>query len=101
MSPSAQPWLSELNYTFSGGYAKIPITKRAGWQWHRTRMTVPARATRLWLVSVFRQGWVVLLVALLRHEPVPQGRFVPEPRPVLPALEDQACAPARDLPEAA
>src|SRR3989449_154198 len=99
------------------------ITKRAGWQWHRTRMRDPDRAARLWLavavatlwllsvgevtdatipvgtlldvtgmcperprtrratrlrlVSVFRQGWVTLLVALLRHEPLPQGRFVP------------------------
>src|SRR5262249_3676043 len=27
------------------------ITKRAGWQWHRTRMTDPARAARLWLAG--------------------------------------------------
>jgi len=25
------------------------ITKRAGWQWHRTRMADPDRAARLWL----------------------------------------------------
>jgi hypothetical protein len=37
------------------------------------------RATRLRLVSVLRQGWVALWVALLRQEPVPQGAFVPEP----------------------
>ncbi len=101
------------------------ITKRAGWQWHRTRMnhperaarrwlavavatlwllsgggaadaTIPAstlldvpalgpdrprtrRATRLRLVRVFRQGWVLLLVALLRQDPLPEGRFVPDP----------------------
>jgi hypothetical protein len=36
------------------------------------------RATRLRLVSVFRQGWVALVVALLRQEPLPQGHFVPE-----------------------
>jgi len=123
------------------------ITKRAGWQWHRTRMTDPARAARLWLavavatlwllsvggeadetmptstlldvtalcperprsrratrlrlVSVFRQGWVELLVALLRQEPLPQGRFVPEPWPAVPALEDAGCEPAMALPEAA
>jgi hypothetical protein len=91
------------------------ITKRAGWQWHRTRMTDPERAawlavavgtlwlrsvggaaeetnpastlldvtalcpgqlrsrqaTRLRLMSVFRQGWVALLVALLQQEPLP------------------------------
>jgi hypothetical protein len=123
------------------------ITKRAGWQWHRTRMTDPARAARLWLavavatlwllrvggatdvtipastlldvtglcpapprsrratrlrlVSVFRQGWVELLVALLRQEPLPQGRFVPEPWPTVPALEEGSCEPAMALPEAA
>ena len=59
------------------------------------------RATRLRLVSVFRQGWVELLVALLRHDPLPQGRFVPEPWPAVPALEDEACEPAMALPEAA
>jgi hypothetical protein len=32
------------------------------------------RATRLLLVSVFRQGWVTLLVALLCQEPLPAGR---------------------------
>ena len=125
----------------------LKITKRAGWQWHRTRMTDPARAARLWLavavatlwllrvggatdetiptstlldvtalcperprsrratrlrlVSVFRQGWVELLVALLRQDPLPQGRFVPEPWPMVPALEDEACEPAMALPEAA
>jgi Transposase DDE domain len=123
------------------------ITKRAGWQWHRTRMTDPARAARLWLavavatlwvlsvggatdatipastlldvtvlcpspprsrratrlrlVSVFRRGWVELLVALLRQEPLPQGRFVPEPWPTLPVLEDKAYKPAIALSEAA
>jgi hypothetical protein len=102
-------------------------TNRAGWQWHRTRMTDPHRAARLWLavavatswllsvggeaeetipvgtlpllpanflssprqrqatrlrlVSVFRQGWVAILVALLNHQRLPIGRFVPEPWP--------------------
>jgi Transposase DDE domain len=101
------------------------ITKRAGWQWHRTRMSDPQRAARLWLavavatlwllsvggaaedrvpvgtlpllptnflslprqrqatrlrlVSVFRQGWIALLVALLNHQRLPIGRFIPEP----------------------
>jgi hypothetical protein len=52
-------------------------------------------------VSVFRQGWVTLLVALLRHEPVPQGRFVPEPWPVVPPLEEEAPIPDRIMPKAA
>jgi hypothetical protein len=123
------------------------ITKRAGWQWHRTRMSDPARAARRWLavavatlgllsvggeadeiipastlldvtglcperprtrratrlrlVSVFRQGWVVLLVALLRQEPLPEGRFVPEPWPSVPPLAEEACEPAMVLPKAA
>jgi len=39
------------------------------------------RATRLRLVSVFRQGWNAILVALLTHHRLPRGRFVPEPWP--------------------
>ena len=58
-------------------------------------------ATRLRLVSVFRQGWVTLLVALLRHEPMPQGRFVPEPWPVVPPLEEEVPVPVRAMPKAA
>jgi Transposase DDE domain len=123
------------------------ITKRAGWQWHRTRMTDPARAARLWLavavatlwllrvggaadetiptstllditalcperprsrratrlrlVSVFRQGWVTLLVALLRQEPLPEGRFIPEPWPMVPPLATEVCELALAMPEAA
>jgi hypothetical protein len=41
----------------------------------------PRRATRLRLVSVFRQGWITILVALLNYRRLPQGRFVPEPWP--------------------
>ena len=59
------------------------------------------RATRLRLVSVFRPGWVTLLVALLRHEPLPQGRVVPEPWPVVPPLEEEVPAPDRVMPIAA
>jgi hypothetical protein len=108
------------------------FTKRAGWQWQRTRMTDPARAARLWLavavatlwllrvggaadetvpastvldvtallpgrqrrtrrwrlVSIFRRGWIMLLVALLRQESLPEGRFVPEPWPAVPPLDE-------------
>jgi hypothetical protein len=39
------------------------------------------RATRLRLVSVFRQGWTLILVALLQGRQLPIGRFVPEPWP--------------------
>ena len=53
------------------------------------------RATRLRLVSLFRRGWVALLVALLDGAPFPQGRFHPEPWPVLPA-HATAAQPAFD-----
>ena len=122
-------------------------TKRAGWQWHRTRMRDPERAARLWLavavatlwllsvgeaadatipastvldvtalcpsrprtrratrlrlVSVFRQGWVALLVALLRQEPLPQGAFVPEPWPAVPPWEEEHRELELALPQAA
>src|SRR5262249_47861420 len=107
------------------------VTKRAGWQWHRTHMTKPERAARLWLavavatlwllsvggeaeeaiparavpawapaepragraprlrlVSVFRRGWNLILVALLDQAPLPLGRFVPEPWPAIPVPEE-------------
>ena len=49
---------------------------------HRQR-----RATRLRLVSVFRQGWMSILVALLHQRPLPTGRFVPEPWPTVEMRE--------------
>jgi Transposase DDE domain len=35
------------------------ITKRAGWQWQRTRMTDPARAARLWLAVAVATLWLL------------------------------------------
>jgi hypothetical protein len=112
------------------------ITKRAGWQWQRTHMPIPARAARLWLavavatlwllsvggeadeaipartvpevtaliplprrrrratclrlVSVFRRGWTLILVALLEQAPLPRGRFIPEPWPAGTARRERA-----------
>jgi hypothetical protein len=40
-------------------------------------------ATRLRLVSVFRWGWTLILVALLDQAPLLLGRFVPEPWPAV------------------
>jgi Transposase DDE domain len=106
------------------------LTKRAGFQWQRTRITDPARAERVWLavavatlwlvrvggaaeadlpdgtladltpafavarrqrqatrarqVGVFRRGWVLILVALLNHAPLPLGVLVPEAWPDRP-----------------
>jgi hypothetical protein len=60
------------------------------------------RATRLRLVSVFRRGWTLILVALLDHAPLPLGRFVPEPWPAVPVPEEEPPAlPVLELPEAA
>ena len=124
------------------------ITKRAGWQWQRTRMTQPDRAARLWLavavatlwrlsvggeadetipastvldvtalvpqpprtrqatrlrlVSVFRRGWSLILVALLDQAPLPLGRVVPEPWPAVPVPEQKPPSLlVRVLPQAA
>jgi hypothetical protein len=41
----------------------------------------PRRATQLRLVSVFRQGWITILVALCNQRRLPLGRFIPEPWP--------------------
>ena len=45
------------------------------------------RATRLRLVSLFRRGWVAILVAWLKGQPLPTGRFQPEPWPVVSPLD--------------
>jgi hypothetical protein len=41
----------------------------------------PRPATHLRLVSIFRHGWITILVALLNQRRLPQGRFKPEPWP--------------------
>jgi len=134
----ADPWLLLTDLAPSAGEAcwyglrawieqGFKITKRGGWQWHRTRMTDPQRAARLWLavavatlwllsvggmaeetipestllplaadefpasrprratqlrlVSVFRRGWITILVALINQHRLPLGRFKSEPWP--------------------
>ena len=59
------------------------------------------RATRLRLVSVFRQGGGAVVVALLRQEPLPPGRFVPEPWPAIPPWEAEVPESQLALPTAA
>jgi hypothetical protein len=39
------------------------------------------QATRLRLVSIFRRGWIIILMALINQCRLPQGRFKPEPWP--------------------
>ena len=59
------------------------------------------RATRLRLVSVWRQGWVRRLRALLRQEPWPEGHVGPDPWPAVPPLEGATSEPPVVLPVAA
>ena len=54
-------------------WAVLPATAPGAW-----------KAEWLRLVSVFRRGWITILVALLRHEPLPLGRLIPEPWPARP-----------------
>jgi len=35
------------------------MTKRGGWQWHKTRMTDPERASRLWLGISVATLWLL------------------------------------------
>jgi hypothetical protein len=115
------------------------LTKRAGWQWQRARMTEPQRAARLWLavalatlwllsvggaaeetipegtlldvsealacqrwqhrttrlrlVSMFRRGWILILVALLNQAPWPLEAFFPEPWPTSQTRDDTVIRP--------
>lgn len=39
------------------------------------------RATQLRLVSIFRRGWIIILLALLNQRRLPQGRSKPDPWP--------------------
>jgi Transposase DDE domain len=60
------------------------------------------RATRLRLVSIFRRGWNLILVALLDQVPLPMGRFLPESWPAVPVPEDATPSlPELALPQAA
>jgi hypothetical protein len=49
--------------------------------------------TRRWrLVSVFQCGWIAILVALIAHDRLPWGRWLPEPWPAAPELPEPAQA---------
>lgn len=57
------------------------------------------RATRLRVVSIFRRGWITILVALLHGDPLPLGACIPEPWPRVPTLEadELMCAPEESV----
>ena len=60
------------------------------------------RATRRRLVSVFRRGWSLILVALLDQAPLPMGCFLPEPWPAEPVrYAEEGVEAVKELPQAA
>ena len=62
----------------------VKSTKRAGWQWHRTRLPDPARAARRWLaVAVAPLGWLSV------------GGATDETRPASTRLDVTALCPER------
>ena len=71
-----------------GGLAEetIPVGTLLALPANRELSARPRRTTQLRLVSVFRQGWITILVALLNQRHLPQGRFFPEPWPQLEHL---------------
>ena len=90
---AARRWLAVAVATLwllsGGGEAEdtIPLGTLPAWPapWrlpHRHR-----QATRLRLVSVFRQGWQCILVAWLHRRRLPTGRCVPEPWPSVETKE--------------
>jgi hypothetical protein len=44
------------------------------------------QATQLRAVSIFRRGLTLIWVALLHRQPLPTGRFLPEPWPAIPLV---------------
>jgi len=40
------------------------------------------KTTKLRLVSIFRRGWITILVSLICHDPLPLGYLIPEPWPM-------------------
>lgn len=51
------------------------VTKRAGWQWQRTRMTEPQRAARLWLAVAVATLWL-LSVGGVAEETIPASTLL-------------------------
>src|SRR5207237_6902918 len=65
-----EPWLIRTDLLpaarDAGGYGLrawiaqgLKSTKRAGWQWHRTRMSAPDRAVRRWLAGAVATLWLL------------------------------------------
>lgn len=60
------------------------VVKSGGWQWHRTRMTHPDRAERLWAAVALATVWLVEVGGLAESEPraetIPRFRTAGRPR---------------------
>lgn len=64
-----EPWLLVTNHPFvtAAEYGMrmweelaFRDLKSGGWQWQRSRVRVPARAARLWLVLALASAWMVV-----------------------------------------
>lgn len=64
-----EPWLLVTNHPSvtveeyglrMGGELAFRDFKSGGWQWQRSRVRVPERAARLWLVLVLAYAWMVV-----------------------------------------
>ena len=89
---SAEPWfiLTDLPPTASDACwyglrtwseQGFKITKRAGWQWQRTRMTDPRRAERLWLAVAVATLWL-LSVGGEADDTIPESTFLDVTNPL-------------------
>lgn len=66
------------------------LTKRAGWQWQRTRITDPARAERMWLAVAVATLWLVRVGGAAEAD-LPEGTLA-DPTPALTVARRQRAA---------
>jgi 3-methyladenine DNA glycosylase AlkC len=64
----------------ASSFAELPLN-------HVARRCRTTRRSRPRLVSCFRRGRLMILVALLTNQSIPKGKFVSEPWPVTPKLQ--------------
>jgi len=74
------------------------LTKRAGWNWHRTRMTDPERAARLWFALAVATLWVVSVGGdAEEHLPASSFHELPDTHVARQNAKSATPAPARVL----
>ena len=80
----APDWCDARGYGLRTWCAQsVKCTKRGGWQWQYTQMTVPARAARLWLALAVATLWMVSVGSDLEVGPPPESPELPDLRPLL------------------